>query len=273
MRNYKYPLLNNKLWLYQKYVNEKLSTKKITKLVGAKTPNSVRQALIRHNIKVRTISDGLTVTRSDDFILDSEVIEGSLLGDGHMFTYNKHSDFSYPYFAKKNIGYDHILFVAKFLFPNTAKDRIKIENGINPFNGNPITYYKISSLVRKELKPYYKRWYPKSTGFKKIVPRDLKMTKNVLLNWFMDDGCTIYVNNKKSIDCKFCAMGFTRQDQEFLIDLVIKKFNLKLTIRKAESGSKSDIYAPSSQVKKLLDIIGPCPVPSMEYKWKKIIKL
>src|SRR5687767_8241544 len=42
-----YPLLNNKEWLEQKYLLEKLSLNKIVELVGAKDSNSVRQALLR----------------------------------------------------------------------------------------------------------------------------------------------------------------------------------------------------------------------------------
>ena len=103
-----YDLLNNKEWLYKKYVKEKLSTKDIKKLCGAKTSNSVRQALIRNNIKVRNVSEGLTCNRiNDGFILNVPVIEGSLLGDARLGIYNRKSDISNPYFSKKNIGKDH----------------------------------------------------------------------------------------------------------------------------------------------------------------------
>src|SRR4051812_15045126 len=53
LQSFKYDLLNDKDWLYQKYVIEKISTEEIARLAGAKTANSARQALIRFGIELR----------------------------------------------------------------------------------------------------------------------------------------------------------------------------------------------------------------------------
>lgn len=271
MSSYKYEKLNNKEWLYQQYVVEKLGTIQIAKLAGAKGPNSARQALLRAEIPLRSISDGLTIkNHSDDFYLNEDVIHGSLLGDGYMLAYNRLSESSYPYFAKKNLHRDHVEYVASKIFPNTFQSRVRMEHGINPFNGRPTTYHKISTLARKELLPYYRKWYSPSNNFKKVVPTDLAMNRETLLNWFLDDGCTIFIHNKTLIEAKFCAMAFQRDEQEFLIELVDHVFGIKFTIRKAESGSKTDIWAPSSQYRHLIDTLGKCPIKSMEYKWKSL---
>lgn len=78
-----YAELNDVDWLQQKYEVEGLSTKQITELVGARTPNSVRQALIRHGIAVRSVRDGwIRRQRDDGFKIDPSVLTGILLGDG-----------------------------------------------------------------------------------------------------------------------------------------------------------------------------------------------
>jgi hypothetical protein len=267
--SYKYKKLNDKEWLYQKYIVEEMGTRKIAEIAGAKGPNSARQALLRANIPLRTISDGLTTrNHHDDFCLDEDVISGGLLGDGYMLAYNRFSDLSYPYFAKKNLHRDHVEYVASKLFPKSFTTRVRIEHGINPFNGRPTTYHKITTLARKELLSYYRKWYSPTNDFHKVVPTDLKMNKEILLHWFLDDGCTIFIHNKSLIEAKFCAMGFQRDEQEFLVDLIKSTFGLAFTIRKADSGSKTDIWAPSSQYNNLIEILGECPIKSMEYKWK-----
>ena len=100
-KSYKYPKLNDREWLYKCYVEQKLSTIEISKLAGARTCNSVRQALIRNNIPVRSISDGITAKHPDFFVINQDVLDGCLLGDGYMIRYNRLSNKSYPYFAKK----------------------------------------------------------------------------------------------------------------------------------------------------------------------------
>ena len=107
-KSHRYKLLNDVQWLHDRYVVEGLSTKKIAKLVGAKTPNSVRQALQRASIEIRSVSDGLTINREDDgFVLRKDVIEGGLLGDAGLRIWNKHSDASYPSYTRKNKYKDH----------------------------------------------------------------------------------------------------------------------------------------------------------------------
>jgi hypothetical protein len=266
--SYKYELLNNKEWLRQKYIIEKLSTKEIAKLAGAKTPNSARQALIRNGIDLRTIGEGLTATRNDDFELDMDVIIGGLLGDAHMRSHNRNSNNSFPYFKKKNIGLDHVQYVAKLLFPSSWESRVVTEIGKNPFNNANVTYYKISTLSRRELLPIFRQWYPEHNGFKKTIPENISINSKILLHWFLDDGCTIYIKNKELVDTKFCAMSFNRNEQEILIESVRKNLDIQMTIRKAESGSGSDIWIPPSQFEKFMYVVGNCPVSSMQHKWK-----
>lgn len=71
----KYKLLNDKEWLYNKYIVEKNSMEIIAGLAGAKTSNSVGQSLDRFNIPKRSNSDGLTCKRETDHFVLNEQLE------------------------------------------------------------------------------------------------------------------------------------------------------------------------------------------------------
>ncbi|KKM21887.1 hypothetical protein LCGC14_1630980, partial [marine sediment metagenome] len=82
LQSFKYDILNDKDYLFQKYIVEGLSTEDIALLAGAKTPNSARQALLRFGIVVRNGREGQVYKREGDgFSLNKEtqqIIEGGL---------------------------------------------------------------------------------------------------------------------------------------------------------------------------------------------------
>lgn len=282
--NSQYPLLNDKAWLEQQYLIYKRGTRGIAKLAGAKTPNSARQALIKFGIPLRSISDGLTCNREDDgFIFDEEVLNGCLLGDGWLRKHNRQSDVSYPYFSKGNIYYDHVQYVAQILFGSKWEDRITENYGISSQTGKPTHSFSIRGYSHKELLPVFDKWYPKSNKYVKLVPRDIQLTAKVLLHWFMDDGnsykrkrkyheqerCHKHSRRKTNqIIVVFCSESFSKEDQEFLAKKMYKNFGIKATVRKYTDGTGWRIYIPQSQANLFYETIGPCPVPSMQYKWK-----
>jgi len=275
-----YSKLNDANWLREKYITEGLSTKKICKMSGAKTPNSVRQSLIRYGIPVRSISDGLTLNREDDgFTLDLDVINGCLLGDGFLGVWNKQSNSSYPCFCKKNIYRDHVEWVGKIIFPNNWKTRIKkCEEWRPKLKNKKYIIYQLRSLSHKELLPLYRKWYPEQSGFKKIVPADIEINEIVLLHWFLDDGSSHlrirkyknhWTQKKKQIRIVFCSESFIKKDQEMLCDKIHKQFPvLTPNLHKVKFGAGYRIGIPQSQAQTFFDIIGPSPVPSLGYKWK-----
>jgi len=266
----KYNKLNDKKWLHQKYVIEGKGTNRIANIVGCKAANSVRQALIRHNISVRNISNGLTYNRKDDFLLSDvalQIIIGSLLGDGFLRKHNKYSDNSYPYFAKRNKFKDHVEYVAQNIFTDHFNKYISVDININ--FGKRLVYHIIRTHVQKSLLDLYKRWYPENNYFKKIVPKDIELTPIVLLNWFMDDGNSYRRKRKtRQIIITFCAESFTSQDQLWLIDEMQNKYGISCSLRNVKFGTGCRIEIKQSYADIFYDIIGKCPVPSMKYKWK-----
>jgi len=266
----KYSLLDNKKWLYEKYVQENLGTIDICKLAGAKSPNSVRQSLIKYSIPLRSIGDGLRSNRQDDgFIINKEVIEGCLLGDGFLYKWNKKSDTSTPYFAKRNKYYDHVKYVSEILFGDKWEDRIK-ENNEKSLDKRHVVF-TLRSLSNKRLQSYYKRWYPEWNDYKKVIPEDIEITPNLLLHWFLDDGNS-YQRRKdstvKQVIITLCSECFSEDNQQMIVDKVKDKFELKCKLKKVNYGTGYQIVINQSQVPLFYDIIGLCPVPSMQYKWK-----
>lgn len=66
---------------------------------------------------------------------------------------------------------------------------------------------KLTSKSTFQMFEQRQRWYPNGT---KIVPRNLKMTSNVALGWFVDDGTLTKYQVRFATDC------FTKAENEFL---------------------------------------------------------
>lgn len=263
----KYELLNDADWLHQRYIVEQLSTIKIGKLIGVKQPNSVRQALLANGISLRSVSDGLTCNRTDDgFVIEESVLTGCLLGDAGLQKWKKGSANALPAFYKKNKFYSHIKYVGELLFGDLWETRYKPEYRL--LNGKNLLYHRINSLTHKELVPIYERWYPESNGYLKVVPDDIKIDAKVLLHWFMDDGSTSFRKDRGSIVATLCTESFSKEDQEKLVAKVDEAFGMKFTLKPVNFGTGWRIGIKSTTLPMFYDIIGPCPVPDLVYKWK-----
>jgi hypothetical protein len=125
---------------------------------------------------------------------------------------------------------------------------------------------------------YYKRWYPKSNGYKKIVPPDIQITPMVLLHWFMDDGSS-YIRIRKDykqnwqhkirqIKITMSCESFSKEDQELLSKKIRDRFHLNFSTHRCNSGTGWRLVLSQPHVPLFYDIIGVCPVPSLQYKWK-----
>lgn len=269
-RNYSmYSLLNDKEWLYQKYIVEKLSTVEISKIVGCKASNSVRQCLIRHNIPVRGYSEAQVVNRDEtDFILDNSVITGCMLGDATMPIHSKTSGFSNPSFRKKNKYKDHVECVAKILLPDTWGNRVKPT--LAKLNGKVFQLYMFDTLSRKTLLPYYKKWYPNGI---KVVPDDIVIDEIALLHWFLDDGYS-YKRNRGyyEIVTGLETQGFILEDVNRLCKITKDNFDLGFKPTPYKSRTTGAIQwrmrLPQKQSKHFFEVVGPSPVESLSYKWK-----
>ena len=261
--------LNNSHWLREQYIDNGLSTIDIARLAGAKTPNSARQALLRHNIPVRDYREGQVHNRAHDFILNESVIAGCLLGDGYLIKSNKESRIAAPYFAKANKYLEHIQYVASFLFVEPDKF---ITPGTSICRGVECPVVHLRSHTDERLREIYEKWYPASNGYKKVVPTDLVLDETVLLHWFLDDGSS-YRRRKdspvKQITITFACESFTKTEQEYLANQMLDKWGLFVNIRSYSDGTGWRMHLCQSQADLFFEIIGAPPVQSLAYKWKQ----
>lgn len=269
----KYELLKNRDWLYQEYIVNKKGLNELQLIVGCKNHNSVRQALIHCDIPIRNNSEGLRIN-NEPINLDDEIITGCLLGDAGLRKANKFSEKSQAFFYKKNKYLDHVEFIAKYFYDDYKNYIVK---DYNTCNGKLFTYYKFSTRAYESLNDYFNRWYPKSNDYKKLIPKDINITEKVLLHWFLDDGCSVYRNrqneypdnwtqNKKQVRIFLCTDCFSFKDQERMCKQINEKFQLEARVKKYMKTFR--IFIPQSQSNNFFDVIGPCPVESLSYKWK-----
>jgi len=275
MRQSKYSLLNDRNWLHKKYTTDGLSTEQIAQLVGCLSCSSVSQSLRRHNINVRSKSEGHRVSRDDDgFVVYKDVIEGCLLGDGSLKVGNRYSDDSYPLFSKRNIHHDHVKYVGELLFGDNADSRIKLVDNTTTLGKGQI--YSLTSLTHPELMELYRAWYPASNDYKKIIPTSIEITPALLLHWFLDDGYSYkYTRLQKYTYTRleFACMSFTVEELEMLCVKIYEKFGITMFIRVHKrngkiAGTGCEVHVKQGDIPLFYEIIGPPPVPSLAYKWK-----
>ena len=263
-------LLDDYSWLKEKYVNEGLSLRKICELAGVSHANTIKRKLNRFGIKLRGPRESHMVGKEECFILDCEVLNGTLLGDGCICKQSKTKESS-PRYSKYSSKEDYSFHVASLLH-KTPEKRIfpvtkKIDNDF--FEG-----YSFRTNTSNLLIPFYDKWYPESNNYKKIIPNDLILTPRMILYWFMDDGFSIYkdkyLGSQNHVIGAFCSESFTKNENEFLCSQ-LKNFGLSASVRPGVGikGTGYRIFLNQHTFSSFLKLIGPCPIKSMEYKWKE----
>ena len=261
----KYNRANDYEWLYENYVTLKKSTNELAKELGYKSANSIRQSLIRNEIPIRGRSESHRIKRVDNVIINHEVIEGTLLGDGYMNGKKHNTSDTCPSIRKKNKNIDHLKYVCDLLVSNGI-----VYSGTRYLKktGKEYPQHLFFSTRSDKLIPYYNRWYPEYNGYKKVVPEDINITPNVLLHWFLDDGSTSYCGDKKNPMIIFCSESFTKDENQMLCDKINIPFSLGAKISPTNSGTGWRVRIPGNRCNDFFNILGMCPVKSLEYKWK-----
>lgn len=268
-------LLRSKEWLYNIYWIEKNQLKTISKKYGF-SPITIRKYLKIHDIKIRSKGEAKLLHRkSDGFsLINQPVLEGCLLGDGSLRLQRNRN---FPYFEKKNKYLEHINYVANQLFFPNNGDRINQNKCL--VGKEYRVYHRLTSLAYPELVPLYNEWYPEQNDYKKCVPKNLTLTPQTILHWFLDDGCARYCyghgkmyTNRRRI-C-FATMCFSEEDNIFLCDQLKKLFSINAYVERVKAGTGFSIDLRADAVNTFYDVIGTCPEPlklCMSNKWKEII--
>jgi hypothetical protein len=272
LRGSKYPEFNNAEWLYHEYVIKEKDTNILAKEFGC-SMTTVFNALTRAGIKMRNSSERFLVRRPDDLRLNLPVIEGGLLGDASLGRVNRKKKISNARFSRTNKYHDHVRYVAQLLSDDPDSRISSCIKKIWPSRKKTRVYFEFHTLVSKDLTPIYERWYPSSSGFKKIIPRDFRLNEVSLLHWFLDDGSTTWRKRNGRISDRavltFSTDCFTKDDQDFLASQM-EGMGLGVRVGYIRNRKKKchRIFVKESSVQDFFDIIGPPPVKSLAYKWK-----
>lgn len=177
-----------------------------------------------------------------------EILEGELLGDGSFelatsgnpcFAHSTANLHYSTYLEQKLINAD-ILVNSELLLPrNNAKAQRRIRTQYN-----------------QAFRHLYEKWY---CGVK-IVPKDLVLTKEKCLHWYLGDG---YIEGKNS---KISTCGFTWNEVYWLAKLV-KDLGFGASVDK-HSGGYPILRFLTKDSRAFLEWLGPCPVKGYEHRWK-----
>lgn len=244
----------DKKYLYDNYINKKLSTYQIGKLCNV-TGETIQRWMKKFDIPCRSYSElrhseGVNHCKLSQKAIDW--INGELLGDGSIQLNSKYSA-SFWYSSKY---LEYIEYVRDALNSFGIEQAGKIYKRHHKDYGNYSYHYASRAYV--ELLPIRKQWYPKG---KKIIPRNIELTPSTVRQWHIGDGCLMHREYRRPFII-LCTYGFLVSDVKWLVEQ-FKKLGF-LTKRQP---STNVIRVTSYSTKKFLKYIGNCPVNCYKYKW------
>lgn len=180
---------------------------------------------------------------------ERNILDGLMLGDGHIDSNN--------FCGRYTQGCKYLEFL----------EHIKL---LLPLDWGPIwedkkqNCYHLKSHFTPTLLEFKKRWYPSG---KKIVPKDLILSKEAILYWFLGDGSIRFGNkskfpNSKHYEIKLATDGFTREDNLFLVEQ-LGVIGIRSSVLKY---NQIRIFTESNE--KFFKLLGSCPVNCYNYKWR-----
>jgi len=244
-----------KNWLFNKYINEKLSIAQIADSIKVDS-SSIRRWLNNYNILIRSKGEGRHIrNKLNHCDLSPEAIEwinGELFGDGCIQKSSKYSvKFSY---SSKHIEY------IEYVRDTLKSFGIKQAGKINECYHKKMDCYSYHycSLCYPELMPIYKKWYPNG---KKTIPQDIQLTPLILRQHYIGDGCLMHRSDSRPFitlaTCGFTVLG---------VEILVKQLN-KLGFKATRKVAENRIGIPVDSTKAFLKYIGDCPVSCYQYKW------
>lgn len=197
----------------------------------------------------------------NDLIKLEQFIRGSLLGDGcipkitekgknYRMTFG-HGLKQICYLNWKHQFLNDFDLAGKIVTRTAVSDRYK--NGF-------CTSLHFKSKTHPIFTKFRKQYYPEG---KKVLNKEdiIQMDEFGLAIWFMDDG---YINNSKnkSSFAVLCTTSFNKDETEFLINFLEKKWNFKCYYYSSEKGIRFSVESS----KKLINLISKYIVDCLKYK-------
>lgn len=162
-----------------------------------------------------------------------EVLDGLMLGDGHLSLYkNANANLIVGRSIKdiEYLKYEANIFY-NFLTPMFQKCLVK-ETSYFSKKLNKISnqcFFRTSN--NQSLTEIYNRWYPNKI---KEVPKDLKLTPVVMAHWIADDGCLQFPKLPYRFQLDLSTDGFCKLDVERLINLLSIKYDETINLKSSK---------------------------------------
>jgi hypothetical protein len=179
----------------------------------------------------------------------SRILDGLLIGDAYV-----PANQNLFYFGQARRSREYVEYVARQL--GIPVERV-LDRARKPDarTGQVYECSELRTLSHPVFAHLRERWYRDET---KVVPNDLRVSPELLLHWFLCDGCGSL--NRNSAQLMLCTDCFTAEEVERLRGLL------------AQVGVESRVTGHRLRVRQksvvlFYEYIGVCPVKCMAYKW------
>ncbi|KKL86558.1 hypothetical protein LCGC14_1943540 [marine sediment metagenome] len=215
------------------YVDDYLSLREIAKKFNCSF-SGAKRILHKYNIPRRNKCESLNLCPKSFTDKEIQILVGSLLGDGAITAprgingesqfYEGHCKRQVPYLAWKYQGLKRFIGCKIYIL------RHKLPNNVTGVTYNFLT--RKSPLFTELRKKFYVDLFKESP---KIIDRELTtkwMTPLTLAIWLMDDG---HRASRNIVTIQ--TQSFSKEDNEFLADLLIDRFNLDCKLQAYRNGT------------------------------------
>lgn len=187
---------------------------------------------------------------------EMEGLEGELLGDSSLVIGKRYHNAAFRLQARSR-GQVILAYARLVILGGAAPSRFMRKT---VYHKQPVEYWQWRSRRHEVLTQQRRRWYPDGV---KIVPEDFQLTPISALHWYVGDGCL----RRKSPAITLCTDCF---DTQSIRKLMMELANCGFTANPEPHRKGFRIRLGAGEVSNWLSWIGPCPVPSMEYKWQPV---
>jgi phage antirepressor YoqD-like protein len=221
-------LYKDRDWLYQKYVNESLSSIQIAKMVNV-SQQTIWTWLKKFNIQTRNVGIRLLPNPEvDEYFY--EVIDGLMIGDGCLRIPNgyKNANFIIAQIEKQS---EFIYWITEFLDKYNIDYKIykrdKHKNGYIKKDGKVGIRNPQLIIETKRYELFNDIYYKHYNGKKRLIPKDIKLTPLQLVLWYMSDGSLYKSNNANVYKITLSTYRYHIDDLQWLVDKIDDLYNIK----------------------------------------------
>ncbi len=214
--------------------------------------SSIRERLYRQGVEMRPRGKRL----NDAVLTDRqrEIIDGEMLGDGHLACSGAYKNASLRW-HQKSLEHTELL----------RDEFSELSPSFAPRTDAAVGW-TLHTACNPDLTVQHARWYKKKT---KIVPDDLVLSPLTCFHWYIGDGSLT-----KSGAIELYSMGFTRAENERLAGM-LGAIGVHATVQcKRRNGREYFyLYIGAAQASTFLEYIGPPRVSDYLYKWGDVERL